>query len=274
LPSLPVDESELAAWLERHVAGPDLARLIVELTPAAGSSTDVQDLATVLGPDRAAVLASGLGVLSEPQLRLLLRHPTLLAELQDAAVEGGGPYWDDRFDHPTLSRIVRQARAVAFEADRPRRRSRGRWYRKPWFVALATAAVVLVTVVLHRPAGPPTWGLARPGLMTKADSRTGHFANLARAAAEWDARPRQTPAELRRALRGMRDGCTAVLAAPHHMLTAADRAWLVDRCLTCGASLDRNLADLHAGRSSDEVRAEADATVAGLVRALRERVGE
>lgn len=275
LPTLPDDPAELPGWLEHLVAGPDLGRLIAELTTLHGPAADAPDLATALGPDRPAVLANGLGVLPEARLRTFLRHPSLLAELQDAVAEAGGPYWDDRFDHPTLSRMVRLARQEAFDDDRPRadRRRRGRWYRKPWFVALASASIVLFTVVLHRPAKPPAWGWARPGAVTRGDTRARHLTALADAAAEWDARPRQTPAELRRALRGMRDGCTAVLAAPHDPLTGDDRVWLIDRCVAWGAKLDRHLADLQTGRPADEVRREADATVAALVDALRERAG-
>ena len=272
LPTIPEDPTELPGWLERQVAGPDLGRLIAGLSAVHGPTVEGPDLATALGADRPAVLAKGLGVLPEARLWAFLRHPALLAALQDAVAESVSPYWDDRFDHPTLARMVREARQEVFEDQRPRRRVwSGGWYRRPWFVAVASAGIVLFTVILHRPPVPPAWGLARPGVVSRGDTRVGHLTALADAAAEWDDRPRETPAELRRALHGMRDGCTAVLAAPHDRLAGDDRAWLFDRCLIWGARLDRLLADLQTGRPAEVVRREADATVAEVVRSLRER---
>lgn len=275
LPTMPEDPAELAGWLDRQVAGPDLARLIAELSAVHGPAADATDLATVVGPDRDTVLTRGLGALSEDRLRTLLRHPALLAELQDAVTEAGGPYWDDLFDHPTLARVARNARDGFAEVARPVRRDRRPpVYLRPWFVALATAVTVLATVVLEKPPAPKPWGWTAPRALTRGHSGPEHLTALADAAAEWQARPRQTPAELRRALREMRDGCTAVLAADHRALPAEDRVWLADRCVAWGTRLDRHLADLQAGRPADEVRAEADATVEKVVEALRARAGE
>jgi DNA-directed RNA polymerase specialized sigma24 family protein len=275
LPTLPEDPAELPGWLDRQVAGPDLGRLIAELSAVHGPTPDAPDLATVLGPDRPAVLATGLGALSEDRLRTVLRHPSLLAELQDAVAEGGGPYWDELFDHPTLARVARRAReglAAAAVARRPARRyRRPPVYLRPWFVALTTTVVVLGTVILERPPAPQRWGWTAPRALTRGHTGDERLAALAAAAAEWHGRPRQTPAELRRALKEMRDGCTVVLAADHRRLSAADRAWLSDRCVAWGTKLDRHLADLQGGRPADEVRAEADETVEKVVQALRAR---
>jgi hypothetical protein len=275
LPTVPEDPAELAGWLDRQIVGPDLARLIAELSAVHGPSSETTDLATVLGPDREAVLARGLGVLSEDRLRTFLRHPPLLAELQDTVTEAGSPYWDELFDHPTLARVARNARDGLIEVLRPvRRYPRPPIYLRPWFVALATAATVLMTVVLERTPAQRPWGWNVPRALSRGDTAAEHLTALADAAAEWRNRPRQTPAELRRAIKEMRDGCTALLAADHRALPAEDRAWLMDRCVAWGTKLDRHLADLQAGRPADEVRAEADETVDKLVQALRTRAGD
>jgi DNA-directed RNA polymerase specialized sigma24 family protein len=272
LPTLPEDPAELAGWLDRQVTGPDLGLLIDELSVVHGPIPATTDLTSVLGPDRSAVLARGLGALSENHLRTLLRHPALLAELQDVVAEAGEPYWDELFDHPTLARIARDARERLAEAlRRPARPPRPPIYLRPWFVALATAAVVLMTVVLEKPPTPKPWGWNSPRAVNRGETAAEHLTALAAAAAEWHARPRQTPAELRRALREMRDGCTAVLAADHRALPSEDRTWLADRCVSCGTKLDRHLADLQAGRPADEIRVEADETVDKLIQALRTR---
>jgi hypothetical protein len=272
LPTMPEDPAELAGWLDRQVAGPDLARLIAELSAVHGPAADAPELATVVGPDRPAVLTRGLGALSEDRLRTLLRHPPLLAELQDMVTEVGGSHWDDLFDHPTLARAARNARDGFAEVARPiRRYRRSPVYLRPWFVAVATAVVVLATVVLDKPPAPKPWGWTAPRALTRGYSGPEHLTALADAAAEWQARPRRTPAELRRALREMRDGCTAVLAADHRALPPDDKAWLADRCVAWGTKLDRHLADLQAGRLADEVRAAADETVEKLIEALRTR---
>jgi hypothetical protein len=157
------------------------------------------------------------------------------------------------------------------DAPRIRRRRRTPVYRQPWFVSLVTAVVILGTIVLNRPPGPPTWGWNRPGLLNRGDTGAEHLRALADAADEWQARPKRTAAELRRSLKEMRDGCTALLDAGHRQLAPEDRAWLADQCVTWGTRLDRLLADLQHGRPVDDVRREADETVEAIGQALRKR---
>jgi hypothetical protein len=53
-------------------------------------------LETILGNQRDAVLAHGLGSLSQERLRQLLRHPRLLLDLQELIVSSGRPFWHGR----------------------------------------------------------------------------------------------------------------------------------------------------------------------------------
>lgn len=274
LPTLPEDPAELAAWLDRQVAGPDLGQLIAELSAIHPPAETAPDLAAVLGSERDAVLAGGLTALPPTRLRLLLRHPNLLGDLQDAVALAGGPTWDDRFDHPTLSGLVRRARQAVADAEaarRARRKTLEPVYRRPWFVALATTAIVLITVLLQRPPTGPRWGWTRPGLAARGDTPAEYLTALADAAAEWRTRPKESPAELRAALKQMRDGCTAVLAGGHPKLASGDRDWLAARCVGWGGEFDRHLVRLQAGRPVADVRREADATVEDIIRGLRAR---
>jgi hypothetical protein len=277
LATVPADPAALADWLERQIAGPDLGRLIDELSALHGDDPRNVDLAFVLGDYRPAVLERGLGALSEKRLRALLRFPKLLGELQDLVLEAGTPYWDARFDQPELTAMAGRARAALLDDSAPAapaaRPARTPFYRRPWVVSLATAAAVLLAVYLVGPPGnaPETWGWNRPGVVTAGNSRGEHLTALASAAEEWDGRPKGSPEELRRALQEMRDGCTKVLAAEHAQLSPDDRVWLADRCVAWGTKLDRHLADLQTGRPVDEVRREADDTVQKLAQALRAR---
>ncbi|HEX3150733.1 MAG TPA: hypothetical protein VHR66_21825 [Gemmataceae bacterium] len=272
LSTMPDQPAELGPWLDRQIAGPDLRRLTTELSAVHGQQTDGSNLDAVLGDDRAAVMENGLRALSEERLRLLLRHPTLLADLQDAVAAAGKPYWDELFDHPTLAKLVHRARR---EPVRPVRVLRPvvPVYRRPWFVASATVVIVMMTVLMHRPPRP-NWGWNNNRAINRGRTAADHLNALADAAEQWSNQPRQRTAELRRTLREMRDGCTSLLAADHRILGPEDHAWLLERCVAWGTLLDRHLADLQEGRSTDDVRAEADETVRKLVEALRQRAGE
>jgi hypothetical protein len=269
--TVPDEPAELATWLERQLTGPDLECLIKELTAVHGQETAPSSLAEALGEDLSVALGRGLGGLPANKLRMLLRHPRLLGELQDTIVESSSPYWDARFDHPELKRIADAAResSTKFVA----RPARTPIYRRPWFVSLATAAVVIVAVFLanSRERAASGWGWNKPGLMTAVNNRVDHLNALANAAEEWRSRPKSTTDELRKSLQEMRDGCTSMLAAAHPQLTPDDRAWLMDKCVAWGTKLDRHLADLQTGRPVEAVRREADGTIEALVQALRAR---
>jgi hypothetical protein len=269
--TVPDEPAELAIWLERRLTGPDLEHLIEELTVVHGRETTSTNLHEALASDLSIALDRGLGGLPESKLRMLLRHPGLLGELQDAIVESGSPYWDARFDHPELKRIADSARqSFTQSVARP---ARTPIYRRPWFVSLATAAVVIVAVFLasSRERAASAWGWNKPGLMTATNNRADHLNALATAAEEWRARPKSTPDELRKSLQEMRDGCTKLLAARHAQLTPDDRTWLMDKCVAWGTRLDRQLADLQNGMPVEDVRREADGTIEALVQALRAR---
>lgn len=273
LATVPENAAELAGWLDRQIAGPDLGRLIDELSAVHGAGDDRVDLQAVLGHYQQRVIEKGLGELSEKRLRALLRYPKLLGDLQDAVIEANSPYWNALFDQPELATVAGRARMSLDQAPvAPKARpARTPIYRHPLLVSLATAAAVLIAVyIVQRPSThSDVWGWNKPGVLTAAQSRGDHLNGLASAADEWKSQPKNTPAELRKSLQEMRDGCTKVLAAKHEQLTPEDRKWLAEKCVAWGTKLDKHLADLQTGRSIDEVRREADETVEKLAQALR-----
>ncbi len=96
IPSLEVPESdtELAAWLERELLGPDLSALVAELIQfGGGHNDDIPGIRRVLGGDIKRILEQGLSDVEPGCLRELLAYPALLLQLQDAIFLKGGPYW-------------------------------------------------------------------------------------------------------------------------------------------------------------------------------------
>jgi hypothetical protein len=98
-----------------------------------------------------------------------------------------------------------------------------------------------------------------------------YFHRLAETAGEWfDARPTDA-AGLARRLGELRQGCSSLILADHQGLSAADQAWLVERCRTWAAKFDAQRTAIEGGADPAAVRAEADETVRKLMTALRER---
>ena len=62
-----------------------------------------------------------------------------------------------------------------------------------------------------------------------------------------------------------------MILAEHRPLSPQDRAWLVGRCRVWAVQLDAHLVALEAGDDPLAVRALADETIRGLIRALHER---
>jgi hypothetical protein len=95
--TIPEDPAEAAGWLERHLVGARLNRLVAELA-AVHSETANRPvyLAPILrGPRRDAVLDRGLAELSQRRIVALLTHPRLLLDLQELVLSAGRRYWDE-----------------------------------------------------------------------------------------------------------------------------------------------------------------------------------
>jgi hypothetical protein len=155
---------------------------------------------------------------------------------------------------------------------------------RPWFVSLATAALVLIAVGTWRAMSPPApvvvqarvtpWGWQRPGVIAGDVNRQAYLNRLADAAEEWFAKRPATASALADRLTELRRGCTTLILADHPPLTPADRQWLVQKCRGWATVIDGHLAALEAGKPTDQVETDADATVRKLSHALREKAKE
>ncbi|MFO0950747.1 MAG: hypothetical protein U0835_06245 [Isosphaeraceae bacterium] len=92
---VPDDSGELATWLDRQVVGLHLGRLVAELEAvhAGRPAGPAPTLDEVLAEHGSEVLGSGLNALPRVAVRVLLRHPRLLTELQERVLLEGGPHW-------------------------------------------------------------------------------------------------------------------------------------------------------------------------------------
>lgn len=298
---IPDDPADLAGWLERRLAGLDLAALVAELAAVHGGAGAAPSLDELLGGHRDAVLRGGLGALPRDRLGQLLRHPACLPELQELVLTAGGPHWDLLTrETAELSEVARRGerRLSAFlggpavQASEERRavRPTAPWYRRPWVVSLATAAAVLVVVysvpvlrppapppgtgavaVVPTPAAPEGWGWGRTGAIVQEGGPAAYLNKLADAAGEWFNKRPEESAALAKRVGEMRQGCSALIFAAHQPLSDEDRRWLVGRCRGWAAQLDRQQEALEAGRPIAVVRAEADATVRQIVEVLKTR---
>jgi hypothetical protein len=279
--NIPEDTAQLARWLERHLVGLDLGRLVAELNAvhrrAGGEEPSVTE---ALRGHLERVYAAGLGALPRPLLRHLLTHPALLAELQELVLTHGGPYWDQvGRDDPAVTPHVELGRARLGLRVQPSTAEHGvaglPWYRRASFGSLATAAALLLAVGAWerlRPApAAQGWGWDRPGALAAGVSREGYLNGLADAAEEWFKKRPETPSDLAKRLAQLRQGCSALLLSDHPPLPEEDRKWLKERCRKWAAKFEAQLAAVESGKEVQEVRAEADATVNQLVKALRER---
>ncbi len=277
--TFPDDPAALADWLEQQLVGLDLGALAAELLAVQGD-TPGPTLDALLGDDRAAVLGRGLKALPAGQVRLLLRHPRLLLDLQELVLIEGGAYWETVARPADLTAQVDAGwrelaaslpgKAVPVARPLP-------WYRRASFASLATAASLLVAFGLWQWWRPgvmqpvATWGWQKPGALPQQLPREAYLNQLADAAQEWFKQRPTDAAGVARRIHQFREGCTTLLLAEHTPLTQADREDLRKRCRNWARQLDQQLAELEEGRDPAAVRAEVDGIVQRLTTLLRDR---
>ncbi len=294
---LPDSFPDRRAWLERQLVGLELGDLVAELVAIHQSRSlnpiPSPSLDQAFADQLPQLLNQGLSVLSEKQLGLLLKHPGLLMELQDAVLEQGGRYWEtvprsEEFEQrivaerAALSKKLVERPGTAPTANQggpaPRPLASGssspaRW-KPSTLLAIAAALLIGVTLWMSRPSGP-TWGFDRSGILTTNVSAGEYLNSLATAAGDWfNKRPEEPPAVATR-LREFIHGCETLIDAPHSQLSPEDRAWLVERCRTWKSTLETQLTALEAqSRTAAETLESADETIRKLQNALRQRASE
>jgi len=280
---IPDDQAKLPGWLEEQLLGLDLAALVAELeaahVPGSEKSSLMKD---ILGRYRAAVLENGLGSLPSAQLRLLLRQPRLLLELQELILVEGGEYWRKQ---STVDRESRQildrgwtrldsflATGGAGAGSTRARVSTTPWYRRASVVSLATAAAVLAGVFVYERSLPPAgWGWSRPGALREELSAAAYLALLADEADEWFKKRPEQASKVARRIAELRQGCSILILAEHRPLSAQDRQWLVRTCREWAGELDGRVVEVERGDDPLQVRAKTDETVREISQKLRNR---
>lgn len=292
LTTFPDDPAEQAGWLEQHLLGLDLAGIVSELKALGGRRTEEVTLEEVFGDLLPRVLEEGLTVLSPKQLRVLLKNPELLIQLQTRIFLDGGEHWNNlpqpepemqgRIERgrARLQQYVSQSATTAPAAGTIPMSSRSgvAWYRHPVVVSLATAAVVLIAVFVGRPL-PTTvkqpvaqgWGWSKPGALDDSLPAKDYLVKLSESAHDWFNKTPGTPEALARRILEFRQGCSTLILSEHKPLKPEDKAWLVERCQAWAKKLDQHLADIEAGKDLLQVRGEADETVNKLMKAIRDR---
>lgn len=306
---IPDDPADMAAWLDRQLAGADLHEVVAELAAVHGAAAgrrpaDADEVSRWLGPALPDVLARGTGGLDRRRMGELLRAPRLLPGLQELVFVEGGDYWRElaeraspsglpAFDVERLASrasapaaagdadigppaIDRQREAVIGPGPAPVAAGHGRRNNGAAILAaLAACLLIGVGVWSWRAAAPPAapWGWNRADALAAA-APDAYLDRLAAGAAEWSAVQPATEAVLAGRLREMLAGCDRLIAAPHEPLAAADREWLVEKCRAWREKLAGHLAALAESHDVAAVQRDADATVEKLTAALRARAGE
>jgi hypothetical protein len=285
---IPDDPGELGRWMDQRLVGADFAAFVAELNAVHPvENSPGRSLPEVLGDRQADILAGGLSGLPSATLSELLRQPGLLVALQEFVLAHGGPYWQQLLSEQTQVSILEQRgrqRLSVFFPDPtttrgPSAQGRSKWYRRPWVVALATAAAVLVAVspFLRLPdlggqgRSSVGWGWEKLDAREEQGSSAAYLEQLAAAAGEWFQQPQDTPAGLSRRLGEFRAGCSTLIFAEHRPLSPEDRRWLLRNCRRWAARLDELRAALENGKEVAAVRTEADDAVRQMMAALRSR---
>ncbi len=155
---IPDDPALVPVWLEGHLLGLDLHQVVTELEILAGASAEppvtLQDL---LGAQMSEVLQTGLRSLPSSRLRLLMKQPRLLLELQRLVLDEGGTYWTTVPESPATkanSSAAWEKIQAAIHSEVPKSVpaqpvTRG---RRPWLIAgvgWLSAAALLVAFLLR-----------------------------------------------------------------------------------------------------------------------------
>ncbi len=283
---IPDDPRQWPGWLDEQLVGLYLGDLVEQLKLINPEPAEEQPALTdVCGAELDQVLDSGLGGLSERQLRALLKFPELLLDLQERIFIDGGEYWQSvprAQEHRRLAE--RQWEAIRSRirhssdsrgGDEPsvskENKTKPGWGRIGLLSALAAGLLIGVITWLMRPA-PPTWGFDSPGLLTAELPADQYLDSLADAAQGWFNKRLATQADLAQRLREFSHGCETLINAPHPQLAPEDRVWLIERCRAWQEEIDNHLADLQTGaKPLEQVRDDADATVNQLIDTLRAR---
>ncbi len=88
------DEASVRAWLEIQLVGPRLLEVVRDLTQLTSERTGDGAASATLTSYQGAILERGLAALTDEEIQVLFRNPSLLLRVQEWVLVDGGPYWD------------------------------------------------------------------------------------------------------------------------------------------------------------------------------------
>lgn len=287
----PEDETDLWPWLESQLTSNCLRSLVQQLESFQQSSENnippldaQQQLREVFGGGLPEMLRSGLLGLDDATRQKLLncisRQPRLLLTLQEIVLCDGSDYWDK------VSRTDMSGKPSPFELFRPSSlpqmsvasttisTAKVEAKDRRWLLALtALAATVVVGVTVwlldsgslaNRTDGQ---FFARRGLLETPSTEAELVVRIATSVRrDW----REFDGTFREKLLALRDSCDILLAARLDQLSDSKRKDLRERCQKWKSTLTEYLQQLDAQGDLDEIRANADATVDKLTRAIEQ----
>jgi hypothetical protein len=286
--NIPDETVDLPAWLEKHLVGLELAGLVAELSVVSPVETQSPPtLDEVLGNDLPSMLDAGLSTVPPDRLRVLLRQPLLLLELQERILVDGGEFWrQQRRSREDVQELAERgwhslstaiSRAANTGSQRQQATLQPGWHRRPWVVSLATAACLLVAIFAwdsflrpHPASVASGWGWNRSGALPQDVSADVYFTQLADAANEWFKNRPETAEDLATRIGQFRQGCSTLILAEHLPLSTTDRKWLIDKCRAWAVKLDQHLTAAEADNPNvQDIRDQVDETINELIQALR-----
>lgn len=306
--TLPDDPAELPRWLEDRLLAPNFGQFLAELSSFFPAAPDPPEPPRhLLDSWLPTALNEGLDSIPRDVLSLLLKNPTLLADLQERITIDGGPYWDDvaeRSDglthaHTNGKRALDRILFAEPPASQPRLklkngsqvvpsqrspRPSGRGY-KVWAIASTAVAVCLAVAVggllFSRPDEPSVmksqiaWGWGKPSGVANEQSTPRDYLNkLAANAEEWQLyRPGDADGVGAR-IAEFRAGCTRLMHSPYGPLAQVEKDWLLEHCRAWAKELDGQQQALDSGTDPLIVRAQMDEWVRKVTATLREKANQ
>jgi hypothetical protein len=274
---IPDDPTLRYLWLERQIVGMHLADLAAQLCVGRPESEAI-DLDGLFGLRLESMLASGLRECPSDQINELFRHPRLLLELQERVFVEGGEYWERvqvSDEHKIASRRVIES--VDSEPPVPAATAvdNNSFRRDLILLVLAASLLLGIGFLATRPTTPSGWGFSKSGLLAQNLSATDYLNELADAAADWFNKRPDSADQLANRLTDFREGCDALLVAPHPQLADADRIWLIEKCRSWRERINEQLSILDSSPASfPEVREQADEMVQRMIDTLEQKAAE
>ena len=236
---IPDSAEQLCTWIESNVMLGSFGEFAgqLKIIRESGPEDISLGLTEILGREAQEMVEFGLGACSQKQLRQLLANSEALMELQEEVFANRYSYWFDEylgnsakvFDAQSDLQKIRDA----VERPHPTLPAVGR--RKfGWVIAAATlAASMMLILFLLQPNDSKSsvkWGWLADEAYQDYATPSECFADLAKRGNEWFDETPSDAAQFSLRLKELMAGCDRLIATKQAVLSAADQAWLTERC--------------------------------------------